>query len=54
MEVKCRACGKTFEMSKEELAWYHEKGFDIPKRCPECRKIRRGKRMGDKNASTKV
>jgi hypothetical protein len=54
MEIKCKNCGEVFVMSKEELAWYHERGFDFPKRCPECRKLRRRKKAGDKHDSTEV
>ena len=48
MEIKCKQCGKTFEMSKEELDWYKEKGFEPPKRCIECRRSRRNKKASDK------
>lgn len=39
--IKCVDCGVIFEMSAEEQKWYLEKGFQIPKRCPECRKNKR-------------
>ena len=41
VEIKCTDCGETFEVSAEEQAWYEEKGFMLPKRCPKCRKARR-------------
>ncbi|MEA3403919.1 MAG: protein kinase [Armatimonadota bacterium] len=35
-EITC-ACGRTFIWSAGEQEWYRDKGFDPPKRCPECR-----------------
>lgn len=54
MEIKCKNCGNTFEMAEEEISWYKEKGFELPKRCPECRKFRRRKKAGGKHDSTEV
>lgn len=39
--LKCKDCGETFEMTTEEQAWYADKKYDLPKRCPACRKKRR-------------
>lgn len=39
--LKCKDCSKNFEMTTEEQAWYADKGYELPKRCPECRKKRR-------------
>lgn len=39
--VECKECGNTFEITKEEQDWYKEKGFELPKRCRNCRKERR-------------
>ena len=30
-----------FSLSKEESFWYLSRGWEIPKRCPDCRKERR-------------
>ena len=43
MEIKCVDCGKTFEVSADEQRWYEEKGFQMPKRCPRCRKNKRAR-----------
>jgi hypothetical protein len=34
---KCKRCGGPFTMGVGELNWYVKKGFDLPKRCKECR-----------------
>lgn len=39
--LKCMECGKSFEMTTEEQKWYKEKGYELPKRCFDCRKKRR-------------
>ena len=39
--IECTDCGVTFEVSAEEQEWYKDKGFKLPKRCPQCRKLRR-------------
>lgn len=42
--IECVDCGRAFEVSAEEQAWYKEKGFELPKRCNDCRKERRKNR----------
>lgn len=37
----CKDCGEPFSMNKSEIEFYERKGFQQPKRCPECRKKRR-------------
>lgn len=39
--VKCKLCGNEFEMSPAEQKFYINKGYELPKRCPECRKNRK-------------
>jgi late competence protein required for DNA uptake (superfamily II DNA/RNA helicase) len=39
--MRCRRCGTEQVMAPEEQAWYYERGFELPKRCAECRKLRR-------------
>ena len=40
----CEDCGKEFVFSAGEQEFYAQKGLvNVPKRCPECRKIRRQK-----------
>jgi hypothetical protein len=36
--VVCIQCGEEFEFPLEEQARYAGKGFDLPRRCPACRK----------------
>ena len=38
----CKDCGKDFEFTSREQAFYAEKGFNNePGRCPECRQSRK-------------
>lgn len=41
IEMVCVDCGNTFEISAGEQEWYHAQGFQMPKRCSECRKNKR-------------
>lgn len=41
---ECTQCANKFAVTVEEAAWYEEKGFAIPKRCPSCRHKRRMER----------
>jgi hypothetical protein len=41
MEVKfitCIQCNAEFEFTVAKQIYYGERGFDVPKRCPVCRK----------------
>lgn len=37
----CKDCGVTFDVTPKEQEWYKTKHFQIPERCPQCRKARR-------------
>lgn len=37
---KC-SCGKEFEITDNEQAFYKNEGLQLPKKCPECRKIKK-------------
>lgn len=40
--LKCEDCGKEFVFTSGEQEFYAEKGLvNVPKRCPDCRKLRR-------------
>ena len=39
--IVCSDCGKEFIIAPAEQKFFINKGFEIPKRCPECRKSRR-------------
>lgn len=38
----CIDCGNEFIIAPAEQNYYNEKGFDLPKRCLECRQLRKG------------
>ena len=38
MIIDCVQCGSEFELSPAEVDHYISKGFDLPKRCSDCRK----------------
>lgn len=37
MKKTCVQCGKDFEITAGEVSFYQEKGYELPKRCKECR-----------------
>lgn len=39
----CVECGRTFELTNQDIDYYQEKGYDLPKRCEACRKNRSSK-----------
>ena len=36
----CIECGKPFDITNGEFEHYSSKGLELPKRCPECRKLK--------------
>lgn len=40
-KIICERCGKEFEMSPAEQKFYLEHDFSMPKKCDDCRKLRR-------------
>lgn len=40
----CNDCKQEFVFTEREQEFYSEKGFEEPKRCPECRKARKQQR----------
>ena len=36
----CIECGNPFDITNGELEHYHSKGLELPKRCPNCRKLK--------------
>lgn len=36
--ITCVQCNTEFEFSAKEQQFYENKGFNPPKRCPQCRK----------------
>ncbi len=49
----CEDCGKTFVFTAGEQEFYQKKGFESPRRCPECRASRKSERMANRKM-TKV
>jgi CxxC-x17-CxxC domain-containing protein len=42
----CRDCGQEFTFTAGEQAFYQERGFSEPQRCPACRSARKAQRTG--------
>ncbi len=46
--LQCSDCGATFTFSVEEQEFFQSKGYtNEPKRCLECRQVRKSERYGD-------
>jgi CxxC-x17-CxxC domain-containing protein len=43
--LTCRDCGQAFEFTTGEQAFYQERGFSEPQRCPTCRQARKAQRQ---------
>jgi CxxC-x17-CxxC domain-containing protein len=42
--LTCRDCGQQFTFTAGEQAFYQERGFSDPQRCPTCRQARKQQR----------
>jgi CxxC-x17-CxxC domain-containing protein len=42
--LTCRDCGQAFVFTAGEQAFYQERGFSEPQRCPDCRARRKAER----------
>lgn len=42
--LTCRDCGQAFTFTAGEQAFYQERGFSEPQRCPACRQARKAQR----------
>lgn len=42
--LTCRDCGQEFTFTAGEQAFYQERGFSEPQRCPACRSARKAQR----------
>lgn len=40
LNITCIDCGNNFMMSPAEQKFYLIRGYHIPKRCPQCRKVK--------------
>jgi CxxC-x17-CxxC domain-containing protein len=43
--LTCRDCGQAFTFTEGEQAFYQERGFSEPQRCPACRAARKQQRQ---------
>jgi CxxC-x17-CxxC domain-containing protein len=43
--LTCRDCGQAFTFTAGEQAFYQERGFSEPQRCPTCRAARKQQRQ---------
>jgi hypothetical protein len=41
MKIKCIRCGEEFILEEGEKKFYKDKGFPYPKRCRDCRIVRK-------------
>lgn len=48
-QIICKDCGKSFSISPDEEKFYTSKGLQIPKRCKECRKVRKEQKIQEEN-----
>ena len=39
MDIVCRDCGAAFFFSRQQDAFYRDKGLHRPSRCPDCRRL---------------
>ena len=44
--LTCRDCGTTFTFTEGEQAFYAQKGYSEPQRCPDCRAAKKASRSG--------
>mgnify|MGYP001274378453 FL=1 len=42
----CRACGATFTLTADDVAYFQARGHKRPRRCRPCRAVRRARRAG--------
>ena len=47
--IQCSDCGSNFTFSVEDQEFFQSKGYtNEPKRCPECRQVRKAERNGNR------
>jgi CxxC-x17-CxxC domain-containing protein len=44
--ITCRDCGQHFSFTSGEQAFYQERGYTEPQRCPSCRAAKKAQRDG--------
>ena len=51
ISISCETCNKVFPMNRGEIMWYSNRGYPLPKHCPECRKKRKEMKESEKKAN---
>jgi len=52
--IDCSDCPNEFMLSDEERQWYDQKGWEHPKRCPDCRNARKEAKREQGGGGTRV
>lgn len=47
-QMTCADCGAEFTFAASEQAFYADKGFSAPKRCPDCRQKKKDERRANR------
>ena len=50
-ELRCIECGEKFTLTVNDQEWYAFRGFKEPRRCKNCRRLRRAKVVGEEDVS---
>ena len=51
---RCKACNEVFIITAGEVAWYEDKGFELPKLCKNCRTVRKQKKVAEEKLHKKI
>ena len=54
MNIICKECGKEFDFSSKEQNFYTSMNYEMPKRCPKCRKARKAAKKKWEEAERKL
>jgi hypothetical protein len=49
IEEKCKDCGTVFEITDRDQEFYNDKGYSLPRRCLECRRKNKAKKLEELN-----
>lgn len=53
MKRVCKQCGRSFELSDSEIAFYKSRNLNLPKRCKECRQANKKESVQKKKEESK-
>lgn len=51
LELKCSDCGKDFFFKEKDQEFYKKMEFSYPKRCWDCRQIKKNKKLDKAKAA---